>query len=128
MTFNEWNEKILLDKVQFAYYAIFSIPGLLVLIISIAGYFFGNDTVNQNILDQISSAMGSETAMQVSQILIKSTESKSTIGVNDWCHHFTCWINSRVCGVTKIIKLNLARGSSSTKGIFIILKALFHLD
>jgi membrane protein len=61
------------------YYAIFSIPGLLVLIISIAGYFFGNDTVNQNILDQISSAMGSETAMQVSQILIKSTESKSTI-------------------------------------------------
>jgi membrane protein len=39
-----------------AYYAIFSIPGLLVLIISIAGYFFGNDTVNQNILDQISSA------------------------------------------------------------------------
>jgi membrane protein len=76
MTFNEWNEKILLDKVQLLP---FCIPGLLVLIISIAGYFFGNDTVNQNILDQISSAMGSETAMQVSQILIKSTESKSTI-------------------------------------------------
>jgi hypothetical protein len=35
----------------------FSIPGLLVLIISIGGYFFGNDTVNQYILDQISSAM-----------------------------------------------------------------------
>jgi hypothetical protein len=34
----------------------------MVLIISIAD-FFGNDTVNQNILDQISSAMGSETAM-----------------------------------------------------------------
>jgi membrane protein len=49
--------------------------------------------------------MGSETAMQVSQILIKSTESKSTIGVNDWCHHFTCWINSRVCGVTKSLNL-----------------------
>jgi membrane protein len=79
MTFNEWNEKILLESAVIAYYAIFSIPGLLVLIISIAGYFFGNDTVNQNILDQISSAMGSETAMQVSQILIKSTESKSTI-------------------------------------------------
>jgi membrane protein len=79
MTFNEWNEKILLDKVQSLLIMPFFIPGLLVLIISIAGYFFGNDTVNQNILDQISSAMGSETAMQVSQILIKSTESKSTI-------------------------------------------------
>jgi membrane protein len=78
MTFNEWNEKIQ-TKCSHCLLCHFSIPGLLVLIISIAGYFFGNDTVNQNILDQISSAMGSETAMQVSQILIKSTESKSTI-------------------------------------------------
>jgi membrane protein len=77
MTFNEWNEKIPF-KCSHCLLCHFSIPGLLVLIIS-TGYFFGNDTVNQNILDQISSAMGSETAMQVSQILIKSTESKSTI-------------------------------------------------
>lgn len=62
-----------------AYYSIFSIPGLLVLIISIAGYFFGDDTVNKNILQQISSTMGSETSKQISQILIRSTESKSTI-------------------------------------------------
>jgi membrane protein len=50
-----------------------------VLVISIAGYFFGNDVVNRNILEQISSTMGSETSVQISQILIKSTESKSTI-------------------------------------------------
>jgi membrane protein len=79
-TFTEWNDKDpFRQSAVIAYYAVFSIPGLLFLIISIAGYFFGNQNVNQNILDQISSTLGSETALQVSQILIKSTESKSTI-------------------------------------------------
>ncbi|NGY38820.1 YihY/virulence factor BrkB family protein [Flavobacterium sp. XN-5] len=79
-TFSSWNDKDpFRQSAVIAYYAIFSIPGLLVLIISIAGYFFGNETVNQNILEQISSTMGSETSKQISQILIKSTQSKSTV-------------------------------------------------
>lgn len=78
-TFTSWNDKDpFRQSAVIAYYAIFSIPGLLVLIISIAGYFFGNEVVNRNILEQISSTMGSETSIQISQILIKSTESKST--------------------------------------------------
>jgi membrane protein len=78
-TFNGWNDKDpFRQSAVIAYYAIFSIPGLLVLVISIAGYFFGNDNVNQNILEQVSSTMGSETASQISEILIKSTQSKST--------------------------------------------------
>lgn len=77
--FTSWNDKDpFRQSAVIAYYAIFSIPGLLVLIISIAGYFFGNEVVNRNILEQISSTMGSETSIQISQILIKSTESKST--------------------------------------------------
>lgn len=79
MTFNQWNDKDpFRQSAVIAYYAIFSIPGLLVLVISIAGYFFGNDSVNQSILEQISRTMGSETATQISEILIKSTQSKST--------------------------------------------------
>jgi membrane protein len=79
MTFTGWNDKDpFRQSAVIAYYAIFSIPGLLVLVISIAGYFFGNDNVNKNILEQISSTMGSETAIQISEILIKSTQSKST--------------------------------------------------
>ncbi|WP_217636966.1 YihY/virulence factor BrkB family protein [Flavobacterium degerlachei] len=79
MTFNEWSDKDpFRQSAVIAYYAVFSIPGLLVLVISIAGYFFGNDSVNQNILEQISSTMGSETADQISEILIKSTQSKTT--------------------------------------------------
>ena len=79
MTFNGWNDKDpFRQSAVIAYYAVFSIPGLLVLVISIAGYFFGDDSVNKNILEQISSTMGSETAVQISEILIKSTQSKST--------------------------------------------------
>ena len=80
ITFNEWNEKDpFRQSAVIAYYAIFSIPGLLVLIITIAGYFFGNDTVNQDILRQVSSTLGSETALQIKDILEKSHQSKSTV-------------------------------------------------
>jgi membrane protein len=125
MTFNEWNEKDpFRQSAVIAYYAIFSIPGLLVLIISIAGYFFGNDTVNQNILDQISSAMGSETAMQVSQILIKSTESKSTIW-GSMIGVIILLVGSTAVFVELQKSLNLIWHVEvlPQKGIFIILKA-----
>ena len=62
-----------------AYYAIFGIPGLLVLIIAVAGYFFGTETVNQNLMTQISDTIGQETALQIQDILTKSTAEKSTI-------------------------------------------------
>jgi membrane protein len=54
-TFNEWYRKDpFRESAVIAYYAIFSIPGLLVLIVTIAGYFFGKQTVNDNIIAQIS--------------------------------------------------------------------------
>ncbi|WP_367753622.1 YihY/virulence factor BrkB family protein [Flavobacterium sp. WC2430] len=78
-TYEGWNEKDpFRQSAVIAYYAIFSIPGLLVLIISIAGYFFGKESVNKNILEQITNTMGAETAIQISQILAKSTETKSS--------------------------------------------------
>ena len=78
--YKAWNEKDpFRQSAVIAYYAIFSIPGLLVLIITIAGYFFGNDTVNQDILRQVSSTLGSETALQIKDILEKSHQSKSTV-------------------------------------------------
>jgi membrane protein len=78
-TFTNWFEKDpFRQSAVIAYYAIFSIPGLLVLVISIAGYFYGTDAVNTNILEQITASMGKETAVQISQILTKSTASKTT--------------------------------------------------
>jgi membrane protein len=79
-TFTSWNDKDPFRQSAVIAYAIFSIPGLLVLVISIAGYFFGNDVVNRNILEQISSTMGSETSVQISQILLNLLNQKSTSG------------------------------------------------
>lgn len=56
-----------------AYYAIFSIPGLLILLISIAGYFFGQDQVSSHLMAQISSTLGAETADQVQTMIQKTT-------------------------------------------------------
>jgi membrane protein len=77
--FNEWLAKDpFRQSAIIAYYAIFSIPGLLVLFIAIAGYFFGQDVVNQNLITQISETIGSETALQIQDVLTKSTYEKST--------------------------------------------------
>ncbi|MFA9212975.1 MAG: YihY/virulence factor BrkB family protein [Candidatus Methylacidiphilales bacterium] len=62
-----------------AYYAIFSIPGLLLLIVTVMGYFFGNETVNNDLINEISKSMGASTATQISQILEKANESKATL-------------------------------------------------
>lgn len=73
-----WDKDPFRQSAIIAYYAIFSIPGLLVLIIAIAGYFFGQEVVNQNLIAQISDTIGSETALQIQEVLSKSTTEKST--------------------------------------------------
>ncbi len=79
-TFNEWIKKDLFrESAVIAYYAVFSIPGLLLLIVTITGYFFGNEMVNKDLIDEISKSMGKNTAVQVSDILEKANESKATL-------------------------------------------------
>lgn len=62
-----------------AYYAIFSLPALLVIIISVAGFAFGADAVNEKVLGQVQDTMGPETAEQVKVMLQKASESKTSI-------------------------------------------------
>ena len=73
-----WAKDPFRESAIIAYYAIFSIPGLLVLIISTAGYFFGKDVVNQNILAELSDTMGADTAKQIEITLQLVSQSKST--------------------------------------------------
>ncbi len=76
----EWNKKEpFRQSAVIAYYAVFSMPGLLVLIISIAGYFFGRDVVNENILAQVSGTMGADTASQIRSMLAITTVTKPTL-------------------------------------------------
>ena len=80
ITIGEWYKKDPFRQSSvIAYYAIFSIPGLLVLIINVAGYFLGQNVVNQNIMAQISSTMGADTADQVSGMLTAVSKSKSSL-------------------------------------------------
>jgi membrane protein len=78
-TFNEWSDKDpFRDSAVIAFYAVFSLPGLLLLIITIAGYFFDKESVNENILLQISDTMGADTAAQIKEMLINASRSKSS--------------------------------------------------
>ncbi len=62
-----------------SYYAIFSIPALLVIIISAAGFFFGREAVSGHISQQIGSAMGTDAAKQIEEIVANASETKATV-------------------------------------------------
>ncbi len=62
-----------------AYYAVFSIPALLVIIIALAGLAFGRDAVQGEISGQIELALGQETAQSIENIIAKSSEEKTSI-------------------------------------------------
>lgn len=74
-----WNKDPFKESAVIAYYAIFSLPGLLVVIITIAGYFFGKDTVNTHLSTQITTAMGEETAKQIQEIIVSASKSKNSV-------------------------------------------------
>lgn len=62
-----------------AYYTIFSLPGLLVIIINIAGFFFGREAVTGELTSQIGGLTGSSnTAKDVENIIANATMSKGT--------------------------------------------------
>ncbi len=61
-----------------AYSAIFALPGLLVVILTIAGYFFGEEAVNGHLRMQISSAMGVDTADSVEQMVAMAASNSNS--------------------------------------------------
>ncbi len=69
-----------------SYYTIFSLPPLLIIIISLAGVFFGPEAVRGEIFGQINGLVGNEAAMEIQEMIKNVTLSKSntfatTIGV-----------------------------------------------
>jgi len=74
-----WAKDPFRESAVIAYYAIFALPGLLVVIMAVAGYFFGTEAVSAHLESQISSTMGSDTAKQIQEITRIRNESKQTI-------------------------------------------------
>jgi len=66
-----------------AYYAILSLPALIIIILNVVGGIWGRDIVQGEILDEISSALGTETAESIRLMMVdrggKSTSVFATI-------------------------------------------------
>ena len=78
--FVKWNEKDpFRESAVIAYYAIFALPGLLVLVVALGGYFFGSDAVIGQLHGQIGGAMGNDTADQVQDMMKKASGSTHSI-------------------------------------------------
>jgi membrane protein len=67
------------NSVIVAYYTIFSLPGLLVIVINLAGYFFGKEAVTNQISSQIGSLVGADTAKDIEGMVLSASESKDTV-------------------------------------------------
>jgi membrane protein len=79
-TFTEWNDSSASrDSASLAYYAIFSIPGLLIIIIWIAGNFFGEEAIRGEISSQISGLMGTDVAQSIQSMIAGALIDKQNI-------------------------------------------------
>lgn len=79
-TFNEFmNSSASKDSASIAYYAIFSLPGLLIIVIWVAGNFFGEDAIQGEITNQFRGIMGKDVAQTVQSILTSAVLDKQNI-------------------------------------------------
>jgi membrane protein len=65
-----------------AYYTLFSLPSLMIIIVSIAGYFFGREAVQGRITGQITEFIGKDSAMIVENMISNAAlSSNSTLAI-----------------------------------------------
>ncbi len=79
-TFKEWTDSdATRASASLAYYAIFSIPGLLIIIIWIAGNFFGEEAIRGEITNQFGSMMGADVAKSIEELITSALIDKQKI-------------------------------------------------
>ena len=79
-TFTQWNKREPFDKsIIIAYYTIFSLPGLLVIIINSVGYFYSNQEITAQISNQVASVMGTDTATYIEAIVEQASKAKDSV-------------------------------------------------
>jgi len=74
-----WEKDPFMQSAVIAYYAIFSMPGLLVIVISVGSLFFKRDVITGQLYTQISSIMGVETARQVQDMIITISQTNKSV-------------------------------------------------
>ncbi len=74
-TYNEWNEdEPFRQSAVIAYYSIFSLPALLIVIINVVGMIYGEEAVQGQISTQIEGMVGAEAAQQVEEMIASTSQ------------------------------------------------------
>jgi len=72
--FNQWLEREpFRSSAVISFYTIFSLPGLLVIIINLAGYFYGEEAVTRRISGEIGNMIGRDTASDIETIIANAS-------------------------------------------------------
>jgi membrane protein len=70
MSFSEFiDDNAMKHSAALSYYTIFSLPPLLIIIISLCGVFFGAEAVRGEVFGQINGLVGNESAIQIQEII-----------------------------------------------------------
>lgn len=81
-TFKEWNDdKASQMAAALAYYTVFSLTPLLVIVIAIAGFFLGQDAARGEIISQLQNLVGSQGAEVIKTALDNATQPNSNAGL-----------------------------------------------
>lgn len=73
-TFSQWiDREPFRNSAVIAFYTIFSLPGLLVIIINLAGYFYGEEAVTSSISSEIGNMIGGNTAKDIEAIIANAS-------------------------------------------------------
>ncbi|CAN5343340.1 YihY/virulence factor BrkB family protein [soil metagenome] len=78
-TFGSWNTNDpWAESAIIAYYTLFSLPSLLIIIVSIAGYFFGRDAVQGRLDNQITDFIGADAAEAVANMITSAAVAENS--------------------------------------------------
>ena len=74
-----WGKDPFMQSAVIAYYAIFRMPGLLVIVISVGPLFFKKDDIIRQLYTKISSIMGIETARQIQDMIVNLSQTNKSV-------------------------------------------------
>lgn len=74
-----WSRDPFRESAVIAYGAIFSLPGLMVVIVSLGGIYFGSELINKHLHENIAKTMGVDTANQIQEMIIYAMKSKDSV-------------------------------------------------
>jgi len=79
-TFHQWNDRDPFNNsIIIAFYTIFSLPGLLVIIINIAGSFYDKNQITTQLSGEIQNMIGGDTAKDIESIIGNASKSKDSV-------------------------------------------------